>query len=42
MFKHPQEIRILANTTNAVENLNRQFRKEIKTKGAFVRLCFRG
>lgn len=35
-FKYPQEICTLIYTANTIENLNRQFRKVTKTKGAFV------
>lgn len=34
-FKYPQEIRTIVYTTNAVENLHRQFRKVTKTRSAF-------
>lgn len=36
MFKYPPEIRKLIDTTNAIENFNRQLRKVTKTKSAFV------
>lgn len=36
MFKYPEQIRRIIYTTNAIENFNRQLRKETKTKGAFV------
>lgn len=36
MFKFSQIIRILINTTNAIENFNRQLRKVTKTKSSFV------
>ncbi len=34
-FKYQEEIRRLVYTTNAVEAVHRQFRKSMKTKGAF-------
>jgi putative transposase len=34
-FKYPGDIRRVIYTTNAIESVHRQFRKLIKTKGAF-------
>jgi len=34
-YKYPPEIRTIIYTTNAVENLHRQFRKVTKTRSAF-------
>ena len=38
MFKYPQEIRTLIYTTNAIENLNRQFRKATKRKSVLFQI----
>ncbi len=37
-YKYPPEIRTIIYTTNAVENLHRQFRKVTKTRSAFPAL----
>ena len=35
MFKYPPEVRRIMYTTNAIESLNRQFRKVTKTTSVF-------